>query len=402
MKDNWVKCFATIKGTISSSEFAIKGLPGWTDALATHNPLSLWELCIEATSNEGPIQAQEDTAYLARESYKDCVMHPDHSETIVEFHERFEFAVENLQRTNAIVVFDANGDAIAGREFMLASSIARDFLGRLDSRYKKLQVDVSNNARLEIAAMPATLPLMFAHACAYGGIEEKPPRGTGTVFAAVADDARTERYRYQERHAKDNHERQSPDQVETRRCFDCLETGHLKRDCPLSKHSTSAKSSAKAVVNKPSKSSAKTSAKPAAKSAGKPTSTKHGYAAIKSYSIFSSLVLSAIGRRSIGPKTVILDSGANTSRFRNGKLLRNLRETGAMPDITAFGGQVISCSHVGDLPNFFPVGQSPDFEVNVLSLHEIETHCSVQYVQGERYIVATAAGDRHFVKGVHR
>ena len=62
---------------------------------------------------------------------------------------------------------------------------------------------------------------------------------------------------------------------------------------------------------------------------------------------------------------------------------------------------MISCDQVGDLPGFFTVGVNPNFEVNIISLHEIECVFPVLYLQGDRYIVSTQLGDRHFIKGAH-
>ena len=378
MQKDHTACFATIRGTLSPGiEEACKELGPWPDVYASFSPLGYYRLAVSAASNDGPTVNQVDLAYEARANYNKCLHNED--ESIVEFHERFDFATDVLLANNEIEILDEEGNVEETREFMTPQSIARDFLGRLNSRYKTFQYDVLNNERTGSAPMPPTLAAMYSLACSYKGVANKAPKSSGTVFMSVADgDERAPKKFVKAAQSSTKHVHFD---AETRECFECHETGHLKKDCPRLAQKTSAHAP---------------KAKPSVMKAPSKSSGKHGYSAIRKLTIFS-----AIRNRQIGECTVILDTGANTSRFRNGRILRNLRIQAGIPDITAFGGQVISCEQVGDLPGFFTVGVNPNFEVNIISLHEIECVFPVEYLQGDRYIVMTQLGERHFIKGGH-
>ncbi len=360
MKSNRVPCFATLRSTLSNDiEESIKELEEWDEVLQNLDPLRLWNMANFVATNDGPIESTVDTAYSARQKYNACVMNSE--ESIVEFHERFEFAAEMLQATNEIKTFNDQGDVIERRDFMTPQDIARDFLGRLDARYQSFKNDVSNSARSGAAAMPRTLPEMYALACAYKGVGPKSQKQSGTVFATVTS----------------GHGSTSNKQNEIE-CFHCHEKGHVKRQCP------------KLNVNPDRKSSDK-------KGQQARTHNKVGYSVVGKHTIFT-----AFDNNHITMNTVILDSGANTSRFGNAKLLVDVREERNLPAITAFGGEVLTCSSVGTLPGFFEIGINQSFQANVLSLHEVENTCEVTYLKGDRYVIKCRSGDVfHFVKGVH-
>ena len=181
MKKDHTACFATIRGTLSAGiEEACKELGPWPDVYASFCPLGYYNLAISAASNDGPTVNEVDLAYEARTKYNTCFHAED--ESIVEFHERFDFATDVLLTTNEIQILDDDGNVAETRAFMTPQAIARDFLGRLDSRYKTFQFDVLNNDRTGSAAMPATLAAMYSLACSYKGVANKAPKSSGTVF----------------------------------------------------------------------------------------------------------------------------------------------------------------------------------------------------------------------------
>ena len=105
MKADRVPCFATIRSTLSPAmEESIKEQAEWSTALEELDPLQLWILAIYAASTDGPIETAVDSAYSSREKYNACVMESSCEESIVEFHERFEFAVEQMQSCNEVTV----------------------------------------------------------------------------------------------------------------------------------------------------------------------------------------------------------------------------------------------------------------------------------------------------------
>ena len=116
------------------------------------------------------------------------------------------------------------------------------------------------------------------------------------------------------------------------------------------------------------------------------------------YTIFA--IRAAPRDPAIRRNTVILDNGANTSRFANRRLTRYIRPDDSVGDITAFGGQVIACGESGMLPGFLRIGLNIEFDGNVLALTDIERTATVKYLQNNRYIVTTQRGVRYdFVKG---
>ena len=294
MKLDHAACFATIRGTLSPGiEEACKELGPWPDVYASFSPLGYYRLAISAASNDGPTVNQVDLAYEARTNYNKCLHIED--ESIVQFHERFEFATDVLLANNETEILDEDGNVEETREFMTPQSIARDFLGRLNSRYKSFQCDVLNNDRTGSAPMPPTLAAMYSLACSYKGVANKAPKSSGTVFMSVADGDERERAPKKFVQAAQPSTKHVHFDTETRECYECHETGHLKKDCPrLAKKAT-----AHATKTKPS----------AMKAPNKPPG-KHGYSAIRKLTIFS-----AIRNRQIGERTVILDTGANTSQI---------------------------------------------------------------------------------------
>ena len=349
-------CYATIKGVLSPAlEEAVKELDGYEDVAAEFCPHGLFKLSVAAASGEGRAVSEHFTAQSARKAYNSIEM--EDTAELSEFHEEFKFVAEQMLITNTVIIPAEDKESEPEyRPLLSPQQIACDFLDKLCARYNDFKDKVANDVTSGAAEIPGTLAEMYARAAAFRGIPAKAPRSQKTVFSAV------------------EHSR-----VFSGRCFVCNEVGHPARDCP-NKHPAAAATAAADVPPK------KTS----------PAKTKKATEGKLGYTIFAALRGKQIGRR-----TVILDSGANTSRFANRNLLRDVRADDTLDDVTAFGGQTIQCRESGLLPGYFRVGVNRRFHANVLSLHEVEATARVTYVQGDRYVVTTERATTLFVKGRH-
>ena len=349
-------CYATIKSVLSPAlEEAVKELDGYEDISTEFCPYGLYKLSVSAASGEGRAISEHFTAQTARKAYNAVVME-DTSE-LSEFYEEFKFVAEQMLITNTVVVHaeDENMEP-EYRPLLSPQQIACDFLDKLCTRYDDFKDKVANDATSGAADIPGTLAEMYARAAAFRGVPAKAPRSHKTVFAAL----------------------EQP-RIFSGRCFKCNEIGHPARAC-TNEPAAAASSAPHAVAADPPKKASPSKAKKVT----------------VGYTIFAALRGKHIGRR-----TVILDSGANTSRFANRKLLRDVRVDNTLDEVTAFGGQKIQCQESGELPGYFRVGVNRRFHANVLSLHEVEAIAQVKYVQGDRYIVTIARKTMLFIKGRH-
>ena len=86
---------------------------------------------------------------------------------------------------------------------------------------------------------------------------------------------------------------------------------------------------------------------------------------------------------------VILDGGANTSRFANVELLlpHSIQMNGGhIEPVETVGGHLIHSSASGLFKAMgIRIGVSNCFKVNILSLHEMETRAHIVYEQGQYF-----------------
>ena len=82
--------------------------------------------------------------------------------------------------------------------------------------------------------------------------------------------------------------------------------------------------------------------------------------------------------REIDTNWILLDSESTVSIFRNGRLLKNIRESENPKGLRVYGNGGSQDAHlVGDLPGFGPVWYNPQSLANILLLAEVRKLCRV-------------------------
>lgn len=94
---------------------------------------------------------------------------------------------------------------------------------------------------------------------------------------------------------------------------------------------------------------------------------------------------------------VILDTGAELS-IMTSKLLIDVRPLAKSVGITGLTDAEIVVDKTGTLPCFFDVFTSDDVEVNILSMHDVESALDVYYMPNKGFVVVTSCGDIFFKK----
>ena len=384
MKKNHTACFATIRSLLSTEvEEAVKKSAAYERAQRERCPMSLLKIAMEVAQSEGTDRNPAIVALEARKRYNDLQQHPFESST--SFHERFVFALEQMESTNArrrpVNEDDEDGE-VEVEPYNTPMQTAMDFMNGLNSNYADFVTSILNNSTLGAAAIPDTLEAMFNAANAFVVKVPRQSSAGGAMFAAISGGrgyagrgrgGGRGRGRSMAPGAADAGGAAGAAGVAAAgagaaaagaavgmsagaayehapMCWYCEEEGHIQRYCPLR-------------IN--------------------------GYA---------NVIVAAVKSGRLGRDTVILDSGASTSRFDDGHLLVDVRPDNTLPAVTAFGGRVVRAGESGHLPGFIRVGICRGCGVNALSLHELEQRFPVDYEQGVRYVVHSDAGAVEFNK----
>ena len=75
---------------------------------------------------------------------------------------------------------------------------------------------------------------------------------------------------------------------------------------------------------------------------------------------YANMIVAAARSGRLSRDTVILDSGASTSRFNDGHLLVDVRPDNTLPAVTAFGGRVLRADESGHLLGFMRVAYAEE------------------------------------------
>ncbi len=339
LRQKWTPCYATIKALLTLDvEEAIKEMDGFAEAEETYDPLLLLRLCKRVASGEGAGEDPKETARLARRAYADIKKLPQ--ESLAEFHERFSFIADQLNSAMAREETNESGE-ITSRAFLEEDELAQDFLHALDDSHEGFRNMVINNAATKAADMPNSLAKMYALACAYKGENTKISKSSRTIFSAQR--------KHHSKTSNDGKKMSTTSEISNIQCFTCSEYGHYARNCP-NKNITEEKPG---YNNKLVNHSSKCNRTP-------------------SYGLTLQAFNTNTENVHFNNNVVILDGGANASRFKNAKLLKYVGVDNTQDDVIAVGGRILKCNKSGYLPGFFRVGFSDEFNVNIISLHEVE------------------------------
>ena len=377
MKKNHTACFATIRSLLTTEvEEAVKLATGYEKAQRDRCPLSLLKISETAAQSDGTDRNPAIVALEARKRYHELRMFP--FESTPGYYERFTFALEQMESTNARRLPGPANDAgeHETEPYNTPVQSAMDFMHGLNSNYADFVTSVLNNSTLGAAVIPETVEAMYSAANAFVVKVPKASSGSGAMFAVISGgrgrgDGGRGRGRGRGRvsssqEAGHDHRASAPNAPpaaaaaatapepgeweDHRRCWICEEVGHVQRHCPM---------------------------------------REGGYA---------NCIVAAVKSGRLSVDAVILDSGASTSRFDNDHLLVDVETDNSLPPVTAFGGRVVRSTESGLLPGFIRVGICRGCGVNALSLHELEQLFVVEYQQGVSYTVYSDAGAVEFRK----
>ena len=401
LKRHWTPVYALILAVISVEiEEGIKELEGYEEAERLRDPLLLLRLVQRCAMGEGRADNPRNTARLAREAFhslrqRDGEENPD-------YHERFKFAAAQMLAHNSRSYTDANGREVM-LPFLSEAEIAEQFLNSLSSEHARFVDDTTNSAMTGAADMPNNLADMYARLCSFKETAAKGySRGGKSVFATMqADDTGDEAPRKAVSKkpkpkavsfkkppspkksalkkkgdppdlVSDDESDNESDASKDVECFQCHKKGHYARDCP---------------------------------SKDKANASKKGNRPIPRYT----MALYTLGMDEgdhFHPNDVILDGGASTSRFANERLLvpNTLREnTGHIQPVIAVGGETFHSIVSGFFrPMNINIGVCPDFRVNILSLHEMESRAVIKYVQGRYFDITVRREPGERSRATHR
>ena len=375
MKAKRTPCFGTLMSCISTEvENTLKTMPGANEIASSYCPLRLYIRILEAITNGGQTCSVVLTSKMSRDRYYN--LRQESFETIAEFQERFVFALQQALSDNSRS-YSVPGDEDATETivpFITEDAAAVDFMSALDpSRYTDFVASVKNGDLCGASPIPRTVQLMFDRASQYVVPVGQAPSSGGAMFLSIADDAvvlaaTTSQLRAKQ-HGKDKvpgkfksaaaapkttahvSKRSVPSgNPEPLRCWGCDGVGHLKAACPNLRTSV------------------------------------------------SFMIQAALRSGTLTKDTVILDSGANVSRFCNPDLLSEVRPETSMSPVTSFGGEVVECTASGYLDGFARIGVSETGGVNALSLDQVERLMQVTYRQGVEYVLHTTRGKITFAK----
>ena len=179
-------CFTVIKGTLSPEiESRIKELDGYAHAAETYDPLLIYLLAVQAATGNGPAESKVISAAVSRERY--AATKKEREEGLSDFLERYTFALDQQAGDNDIIVEDEHGE-ITVTPFFSDAAISVDFLSKLDEAgWGEFRNKVINDDTSKSPAMPGTLALMYARACAFRPDTGRQTKSAGTVFVATQD-----------------------------------------------------------------------------------------------------------------------------------------------------------------------------------------------------------------------
>lgn len=369
MKNNRPKMYAWLELHLSTaSEELIKARPDWNLMSTLRDPL-LQHMAAKAThivENSGDpfVDAQE-----ARDQFARLRMHGN---TVPEFYQEFEFAVDALKAT--------------GQTYYTDSMLASEFISKLDGRFMKMKVDIENGA----ITRPTTLADAFQRASRYK-VAPSAASGYGQMTSLLASSSpfrgrggrggrgrgRGEKEKnVQESGGKRKSEAitavadsaNSADEKRVKyKCYYCKKTGHFIRDCP-----ELAQANGKNVTG-------------VAFSDGGGDDEDYGYSLLSAVS-FDELIASVNFLGQLDEYDALLDSGANKSIWKHMDILVDVR-TDAPISTRGVNGKFVTDT-VGRLEGFFDIYGSHSAVANILSLSECEDHFDrIEYKKGEWYRV---------------
>ena len=267
-------------------------------------------------------------------------------ETLLEFYERFVFALDNMNSVNT--------------EEYPQQRAALDFFERL---HPKLMADFKstlvNEANKGIKAEPTTVSEMYQRAEAHVSAQRVNPQKPAAAFKTKgkqknkkqdqrSDDKSDKDGTHQEGNGSQNnvtsHNNTKLSDVE---CFNCHEMGHYANNCP---------EQSKARVNCSS------------------SSSHHDDEDFAYYE-------------------VMLDNQANMS-IVDARLLNGLHHVSA--EVTGVTGHTEPVEHAGYLEGFFKCLSSPNITVSVLCQADVEELYDISYVPGSHYTVHMDNYDLNF------
>jgi len=369
MRNNRPKMYAWAELHLSTaSEELVKARPNWGVMSTQRDPL-LQHQAIKAThivenSGDAFVDAQE-----ARDQFARLRMHGN---TVPEFYQEFEFAVDALKATDQTYYTD--------------SMLASEFISKLDGRFMKMKVDIENGA----IPRPATLADAFQRASRYK-VAPSATSGYGQMTSLLASSSsfrgrggRGGRGRgrgEKEKNAEESGGKRkgesitaaadSANSAEEKRikykCYYCKETGHFIRDCPKLAEKNGGNLTGVAFSD------------------GGDDDEDQGYSLISAVS-FDELIASVNFLGQLDEYGVLLDSGANKSIWKHMNILVDVR-TDAPISTRGVNGRFVTDT-VGRLEGFFDIYGSYSAVANILSLSECEDRFArIDYKKGQYYRV---------------
>ena len=363
MKEDRPKLYAYIEQFMSkASEERVKAQDGYAEAFAEKDPLKLFRL-IRATHI---VEASGDAAADAQEARNHfSALRMQAYETVDDFKQRFDYAVEVLRAT--------------GHDYYTDAMQASEFVQKLDYRFSQLKADIDNGALAGIPK-PANLLDAYTRAARYKVTVASKDDGYGfnTSFVSTADSVRggrggrgRGRGRGAKRSAPENSEtekRNSDDPQKKKKkktCYFCKLEGHYVQDSPAIRKAGDGTTAVNVEDDR---------------------DDFNLNAVALNDQLREDVVLVGILDK-LSPYDVFLDSGANKSMWKHKHLLEDVREECEVGTTGVDGGRLVT-AEIGHLPGFFDISCSERAVANILSLSEVEDRFErVEYKKGQYYRV---------------